>query len=80
MRSYITFSFLMYFGSLNQLLVNRYVWKMKYDSSKYLHLTILHREVAITTYVANADELLASLVPEGQEVWMADNRIFTGSL
>jgi hypothetical protein len=43
-------------------------------------LNIFHREVAITTYVADADELLASLVPDGQWVWMADSRIFTGSL
>ncbi len=43
-------------------------------------LNILHGEVAITSYVADADALLASLVPDGQWVWMADNRIFTGSL
>ena len=43
-------------------------------------LNILHGEVAITSYVADADELLASLVPDVQWVWMADNRIFTGSL
>ena len=43
-------------------------------------LAVLHREVEITTYVADADELLASLVPEGQWVWIADKRIFTGSL
>jgi hypothetical protein len=43
-------------------------------------LNILHGEVAITSYVADADELLASLVPDGEWVWMADNRIFTGSL
>jgi hypothetical protein len=41
---------------------------------------ILHGEVTITSYVADADELLASLVPDGQWVWMADNMIFTGSL
>ncbi len=43
-------------------------------------LATLHREVTITTYLADADELLASLVPGGQWVWMADNRIFMGSL
>lgn len=43
-------------------------------------LAVVHTEVAITTYVADVDELPASLVPEGQWVSMADKRIFTGSL
>jgi hypothetical protein len=43
-------------------------------------LALLNNKVEIKTYTADADEVLASIIPAGQWVWMADNRVFTGSL
>ena len=43
-------------------------------------LAVLHKEVQLPTFSADAEELLQALVPAGQWVWMADSQLFTGSL
>ena len=43
-------------------------------------LSVLHKEIKITTFTADGDALLNALVPEGQWVWTRGSQIFTGSL